>query len=83
MLNKTMLSEYYKDVFEEKIVGLDTLTEYKVPEGRTRILVIWLADSLNLNAVQSFTLMRIRIQLLFNLDPDRGFDDQNIGKKCS
>jgi hypothetical protein len=27
--------------------------------------------------------MRIRIQLLFNLDPDRGFDDQNIGKKCS
>jgi hypothetical protein len=38
-LNKTMLSEYYKDVFEEKIVGLDTLTEYKVPEGtRTRIL---------------------------------------------
>ncbi len=37
MLNKTMLSEYYKDVFEEKIVGLDTLTEYKVPEGRTRI----------------------------------------------
>jgi hypothetical protein len=37
MLNKTMLSEYYKDVFDEKIVGLDTLTEYKVPEGRTRI----------------------------------------------
>ncbi len=51
-----MLSEYYKDVFEEKIVGLDTLTEYKVPEGRTRILEIKGCGSASLKCGSRFSL---------------------------
>jgi len=30
MLTKRVLSDYYTDVFQEKILGLDTLKEYQV-----------------------------------------------------
>ncbi len=81
MLNKTMLCEYYKDAFEEKIVGLDTLTEYKVPEGRTRIPGIKGCGSASLrcsspvpafhyNADQDPTSLESSVMDLDSLNPD-------------